>query len=441
MPTIYEAAERFIDGGIEVSVDGATLHFNRENGTLIDFKMEDLLATYNMITCGFQITSNLLDASIKTTQAQRAQMKQGCLVRPWLQPLEPAGDKKYLGYFYIDNLSISSDSIETTLTAYDGLYEFMNKDQASLDVGIYATVQELLEALFTALGLETTDYAINADLSTLPTGYYYLLEGKVKGTLQALMEAFSLAFYFNVDGILVVDYLTAHSNTAYGITDAEQIYALRKASKEAKRTYSEVLCNYYTHAPSAIVPIMNLNKYRVDANGSPIVEQNYDKYPVYNPVYAEVQGYYGYNIVNVNDFTFHRTYVSIEIGAADQQFDITVYGECLERTAGSYIKAVNYGNDDFTATETLKIENIMIQTRGYAETWATKRATELAVGNHYLELDTRGNALIGVLDAVSVSTAEVSASGYLLGQVYEYNGALSATMQVYVPDGITFKEV
>ena len=349
-------------------------------------------------------------------------------MRPWLSYNDT--DKQYLGVFYVDNVRATTGQIETVVLGYDKVYSMMNLAQEDLSVGVYTTVRTFLVALFGACGV--TSYNIHTAIDSLPVGNYYLLQGRVGVTLQALMDAFEITFYSDRAGTIQVVPLGVDSTaTSQTLNDGDQIFAANY-QKELSKTFAKVACNYYKHSASAVGPILTLTGYKSEGQG----RVKYDAYPVLRGCYAECKSYYGYNLNNFHGITFDRTQCLLEFGDTER-YDITVYGELIETAKDDYIQTVTLPTGTI-GVGTLTMDSMFIQGATQAQARATAKATSLSKGNLTIEMEARGNADIPLRGPVTLvdDIDKLYGTGWLLLQKFNYNGALSATIGLFVPDGI-----
>lgn len=427
----YDSPERYVTGGVQIVTESGTLEFDtvKDDTALVDFELLEEIASYSTREARFMLSSGRLDMAALISPEHRKKLKRGQVMLPWLR--YGNDPKQYLGRFYVDNVKSSTGQLESFVYGYDIMYSIMNTEQEDLAVGVYPTVKEFLVDLFKACNV--TNYSMDPYIDTLPRGSYYLLPGVVGTTLQALMDAFNLAVHSDRNGVVRVRPLQVASSTTVTVFDDDSQIFSADYQKELSFTYAKVACNYYRHSSSAVGPILTLNGFSLETSSDVV---KYDKYPVIRGCYAEVKSDYGYNINNFASIIFGRTQCRINAGDYSR-FDIVVYGELVETAKGNHVQDVILP-DGYEGVGTLTMDSIFIQSSSQARAAAAAKAAALAKGNLTVNLDVRGNPDVALLDRVKLvdPSDKLFGEGWLMSQQYSFNGALSASVKFFMPNGI-----
>lgn len=146
-----------------------------------------------------------------------------------------------LGTFYTDEWSATIESNKATVTCYDKLYIIGQREFTNKQVYKNITATRAFQEIFRLMGLDESDYSIDAGLST--TFDYWWPEGNLAvDVLQKLAEICGANIYMHRNNIKVTP-VWKDTPAVFTLNDSNVVIGT-KAEPSYKEVYSDISINY-----------------------------------------------------------------------------------------------------------------------------------------------------------------------------------------------------
>jgi len=327
-------------------------------------------------------------------------LKPNILIKPYLGLELPDSSIEYIpiGVFRSGDWNSPSSSLESSVTAYDKLYEIGDLDVPMIAVASDTTIGQLFEMLFSALGMATDEYTIDATLTQVVL-LGYIPKGKVKAALQYLSTAGCCSVYADRYGIIQVksNFISGSSVTTW--TDDDQIINAENPQKYLD-AYSVIRLNYKLPVKKSLTTILSITDYSIPTGGIAVTAAEFSIGPVFYVEQVNLLGAINAQVTNINYGAWSITVEIANIGDAEV-VTIEVIGRTVEFTG------FNYSIEDTSAVtlfgrRELPIDNNLIQSLSVATSYAQSLLTYVVDPLVNFDVELRGDPAVEVHDIVKI---------------------------------------
>lgn len=329
-----------------------------------------------------------------------------------------------LGEFRTGDWTAPSDNVEATVTCQDRLSEIREKNVPMMPVRENATIYEIFEALFQALGMAPDEYSIDTSLQQkIKLGW--LPKGKVQTALQTLATAGNCSVTADRYGRIRVRSNYAAGEPVRTLGEDNQLVRINNPLRY-QDIYSAVRVNYsipVVQEPSSVLKVDNLT---IPHGGTTLRDMEFSD-PVYSVDQVRLLGAQNSRVTGLE---FGTTGINIEIvnPGPDERVIIEAIGRIIKTTILSYTvrdkQAVAQVGD-----KELTIDNYLIQDQVTARRYAASLLNLLKNPLSKYTATIRGNPALeagDVVELVSEATKLGTASVMLSRISMTYDGGLEA---------------
>lgn len=184
-----------------------------------------------------------------------------------------------LGIFFSGEWDDQSNLAVVAITAHDIMYFLGTRDVTSTRIIQSLTAYAWFEILFSSIGLLSSDYVIDASLSTYVIAYHWLTDKPFKEQLAKLAEACNAFVYVNRIGKIEVKVFDTNISITNKLTEYNQLYTVNFPTSYFN-AYSGVEMHLYQYADSIIQEeVANIPSKHIDI-GETTYKYTFDKQPI-----------------------------------------------------------------------------------------------------------------------------------------------------------------
>lgn len=345
--------------------------------------------TANMLT--FKMFNANQDFSPLSTHVDAKPIIQGTKVVPYMRCFNGVDVTAWesMGEYFIKELDGETGNPEITFTAYDYLYEILNKDTPAVSISKDVSVGTFISDLLVAAGADLAKIECDANLGTLNMAY--VKKEKMGGTLASLAEAFKLAIFMSRTNKIKIVKLLADGVKKGCLDDTNQVVSVPVPLRISK-LYSGIDITYYLPSISDVKEVLSIRDLAVEA-----VTADTDRIDSYDPIYCLSYASSTYD-TKINDISGDSlgaklNYTAAQAGTAT----FIVYGKTIDTVSAS-IKSENRDN-------VLSVDNEYIQTKENAEAYKLALDKYIASNVPVLSVNARMNLKYAIGDVVQVKSA------------------------------------
>lgn len=344
----------------------------------------------------------------------------GVPIKAYVRPEVPGADVSWddLGTFYVTDWTATITGSSAYITACDKLYDVFSLPQAKMEVTANTSMKDLFKAFFKTVGV---DAEIDERLAEeLIYAYSTSANAKFLNDLSVGAQAF---VYCNRAGTPTVRYAREAQPIAHTLKDTDQIISI-SSKQSALLEYDSTEVTMHEPQQTTEDVLLHINDIIVPPGITRSDVVSFSEVPVVKITKAAVVGNGKARVEKVKatcmDVTFDVA------NNADTSFagSLSLYGTCLETVASTFAS---------TGNNPLKIDNIYIQKRAYAEKF--QRFLHAYITNRVpvLELTIRGNPKYLPGDKLHIVSEKynINYTGILIRQQFKYAGGLSSTIKVF----------
>lgn len=337
-------------------------------------------------------------------------------IRPSVADAELNWDE--LGTFYVSDWSAAITGTSAYVTASDKMYDVFSLPQPKMPVMANVCMHDVFKSFFEHIGV-----GANID-ERLTEMLVYAYNISKNADFLNEMSVGSQSFVFcDRQGIPTVKYARAKQDTAYTLTDADQIISVSsKQSALLEYDGAEVVMNEPQQTKETVV--LSMKDFVVKPGTTKNELVSFTTTPVVKLLKTSL---IGTGKVKVNKLVASSVDLSFSVAnesGVEVTCDFDVYGSCIESVSSTF---AGVGNN------LLKVDNRYVQKKEYAETFY--RFLRAYVTSHVpvLELTIRGNPKYQPGDKLRIVSEKynIDYTGILIRQQFSYNGALSSTIKVF----------
>lgn len=335
-----------------------------------------------------------------------------------------------LGKFRLHEWAAPSGSVESTLIAYDKLYNILDREiPMRLPIRNGSTLKDLFIHLFDAIGVASNEYTIEDSISfNIPFGW--LMEGKASTTLQALVEAGNCSVFVDRLDIIRIKNNKQSGASIASLDDNNQIVAIENSQKflNIYSVFKVDYRNYFLAEPEQVAFLENQLLVPGDTTFSNI---KLSSGPVGNVMYVKIPLSTNVTTKRINmgawsmDLTVNNSYSTM-----NQVADIEVIG----RRLGSNTVQVEARDTNAVSTwgeRIFTLDTPFIQDKAVAQSYANSMIKFVSDPKAFYSIDVRGNPSLELLDLITVKSDSDSISQIQLTITKNqlvYNGGLEGVI-------------
>lgn len=348
-------------------------------------------------------------------------IKVGSKVVVFCRLIDIEGAEEYewdpLGVFYISDWQTDITGTSASVVAYDAMYNLLTDTLTKLPITPDQTYKSLWEDFFTANNLAVA--VGDGFLEKLSYGY-------VTDTNNTFLQDFTLggfAFCFCDHTGNPTVRVIAPSTTVHELTDNDQIFSI-KSDQSIISEYDGVNLIYNKTQLSEVQEILSVKEQQLQGGTNTFHNQNFTNTPVFAVIYTSITSE---NQIHLTTFEANAHSVTYTITGTDGQFDVSFYGNTIEK--------VEMSLEDL-GENLLSVNSAYIQNEARANSIKTSIRKYILLSVPYIELEIRGNPKYNIGDTVHIVSTyyDLDFTGILLRQKYTYDGGLSSTITVLNAD-------
>lgn len=427
----YNAPSRSIQFKLDVYFNGlsaAPLEITRENYLIDSDLLEEACAdasnpfgevSANEVSFSLYNESGMFNPT-NTSSPYYGRIRVGVPIKVYMRPDVADAEVNWdeLGTYYVSDWTSTITGTSAYVTACDKMYEVFGLPHTRLEVTAKTPMRDLFISFFKAIGVEAeVDERL---VEELVYAYNTSTNSKFLNELSVGAQAF---VFCDRQGIPTVRYARGVQDVMHTLKDSDQIISISsKQSALLEYDGAEVILNEpqqtaedkLLHIKDVVVPTSTLKSDLVSFSVSPVVKLTKAAFTGTGKAYLRRAN------ATCADITFeiHNDTETTVVG------DVEVYGTCIETVSSTFTGA---GNNP------LKVDNIYIQKREYAEKFQRFLQAYVTSNVPVLELTIRGNPKYKLGDKLRIVSEKynIDYTGILLRQQFNYNGGLSSTIKVF----------
>lgn len=387
------------------------------------------LVSANEVTISFD-NSNRDFTPTNPAGAYYGKLKPNVKVVPYLGLVLPDTSIEYipLGVFRTGDWSSPSSSVEATVTCYDRLYLIGDQDVPMLPVKQGTTIGEMFVDLFTALGLTSAEYNIDASLNQA-VAIGWLPKGKVRNALQVLAVAGNCSVTADRYGVIRVrsNFVTGTSVETW--TDNNQVITAENPQKYLD-CYSKVNVNYYQPYIKPSDSLLKIENLTIPNGGIKLVDVAFTAGPVAVVDQVRLIGAKNADISSIQ-FGAWTTTIAISNTAEAESVTLEIIGRIVDSMISTYKIQDDEAIDSF-GDKTFPVKNYLIQNLNVAKNYAVELLQYVKDPLANITVTARGNPALEIGDVIEIQNptdkiGTVDIVPYRFG--LNYDGALNAKLE------------
>lgn len=333
-----------------------------------------------------------------------------------------------MGKFKSTDWTTQTSSLSTTVVGYDKLQEIMAMPIPMIPVVEDISMIDLIQLLFTAIGLKNSEYTIDANVSVLMRMGW--LPGPTVGDALAAITTAGLCTISidRLDRIAVRSNFQNNDDVVTSMTHSNQLVSVDNPQKFTE-TYSSIKVDYSIPSVGDATEILNITELTIPTGGIVLDNLQFNNGPVYNVTAVKL---IGSKFAYVEDIQCgaYSAKLTISNTGSPETVNLVMTGTTVSLTTSSYTEVnaaavANWGEDLFT------IESPLIQYLQSAQKYAKSLLPMLSDPTAYFTAELRGNPSVEPMDIISIDspTDGVNQSNVVpIRLTFEYDGAISGTL-------------
>jgi len=369
-----------------------------------------------------------------TAGAYYGKLKPNILIKPYLGLELTDSSIEYvpIGVFKSGDWSSPSSSLESSVVAYDKLYEIGDLDVPMIAMATGVTVGQLFGMLFSVLGLTADEYEIDPALIQI-VQLGYIPKGKVKAALQYLSVAGRCSVYADRYGVIKVksNFVTGSPVTTW--TDNDMIISAENQQKYLD-AYSVVRLNYKLPTKKDLDTVLSITDYAIAAGGTTITAVEFSAGPVFYVEQVKLLGAVNSQVTNISYGAWSIT-IEVSNAGADETVNIEVIGQAVEFTGFNY-SVEDAGAISVFGRKELPVDNNLIQSLDVATSYAQSLLSYITDPLVNFEVELRGDPAVEIGDIVQIqdATDKIGTVNIVITRLeLSFDGGLSAKVKARKP--------
>jgi hypothetical protein len=302
-----------------------------------------------------------------------------------------------MGKFYLTSWDAPSNNIEAKFKAESILYRCYGDYNKSIYCS--ATVYDLIQGILIYCGLTEENYYISDELKDT-TIHTYITTKAAKEALAMLCIAARAVMYEDRNGLLRFERLST-DDTEYALS-FNNAYNKPSITLDAPKTGVKV--NYYTWA---LEDNSTLLEQSINLSSDTVLELSYE---------ASANQSISVTGATVSIIIYYATCCIVSLTNITGAVNITITGQKLK----SNINSIGSGNVEIDV-QTITSYNQALQVKTWVETFLTRQN---------IQSDWRQNPAVQIGDKINIESQYGNIPGYIINNVFKYNGALSGSTKM-----------
>jgi len=335
-----------------------------------------------------------------------------------------------LGTFYTSDWNAPAQNILCDVTCYDRLHHILNLPFNGLRIFKNTTIKDLYVAVFTAAGLTRSDYQIDEALN-IPVDIAFIPKGTIGTALRALSEASGSYVMVNRNDVIKVSIPNYTGAIVTKITDDNQLIDASLPIQYLE-TYAAINIPYYLNDLKKGIQVLSIADMDITTGMNTFKDLNFTNVPIEQITKIELKApstvSLKYYVATAETITLY-----IENTGAACKADISIYGNSVEFIPTKVSKEYEQLFPAVNKKE-LKIENTLIQSKSFVDTYIDKLAVITSNPGSKVTLEIRGDSRILPDNIIELSdkTKNISAQKVLVTRsILRFQGSLSGTLDGY----------
>lgn len=426
----YNAQSRYIQFKFEIYFNGLSnpLEITKDNYLIDSDILEEACADSNNPfgeVSANEISFSLYNSSgmftpTNTESPYYGLIRIGVPIKAYMRPVVEGAAVNWdpLGTFYVSDWTTTITGTSAYVVACDKLYDVFSLPQTKLPVTAKIQMKEFFVNFFASIGItvEVDDRLIEE----LVYAYNISSNAKFLNDLSVGAQAF---VFCNRQGIPTVKYARGTQEVAHTLKDTDQIISISsKQSALLEYDGSAVIMN--EPQQTAEMKLLDIKDFTAVPGVTKSDLVSFNNIPVVKLTKASLIGsgknYFSKIKASCLDIQFDVQNDDI----SDVVSDIEVYGTCIETITSTFAS---------TGNNPLRVDNIYIQKREYAEKFQRFLQAYVTSDVPVLELTIRGNPKYQLGDKLRIVSEKynIDYTGILIRQQFKYNGGLSSTIKIF----------
>lgn len=430
--------ERSVVAKLEIYFDGENnppTIFNRD--MIIDFKILEEASADSQNPLGV-VSSNELTISLhnkngaftisNTNSPYYKKIQKNILVKSYIGVTLEDKSIEYIqmGKYWTNDWKSPSDSLETSVTAYDLLYSLGDKDIPDLPIMINTDIKNIFIALFTALGLTLDDYVIDSNISCR-LQYVWFNDSNVKSALQRLSTVGNCTVCMNREGKIYVKSNNTNKAIVATLKDSEQLISSQNI-QSSNSIISKVNLTYSMITLSDSVELLSVKQYKLKVGVNSFNNISFSNTPVLTVKRISLLG----STAVVENIRYGVNSVSFDVVSTKKEtVDIYVTGIYIIKNDSKF-----YASNNVLVSEigevNLDVSSDIIQNVDTAKSIANEILNIVSLKDSQYTVSSRGNPALELMDNIiidDVSDRIYMAAITILRQQITWDGALSIDIE------------
>lgn len=433
-----DSLERSVVAKLEIYFDGENNPPTTFDGDMIiDFKILEEASADSQNPLGV-VSSNELTISLHNKNGAFTisninspyykKIQKNILVKPYIGVILSDDSVEYIqmGKYWADDWKSPSDSLETSVTAYDLLYDLGDKDVPDIPLLVNVDIKYVFVVLFTALGLTAEDYII--DTNIVCKLQYVWFRGTVKNMLQALNTAGNCTASINRQGKIYVKSNNTNKAIAAILKDSNQLITAQNI-QTYNSTVSKVNLNYVLIDFSEETELLSIEKYPVMPGVNSIANVSFGNDPVAKVTKISLQNS---KFSSIDNIKYGVRTISFDINSTESEnVDISVTGTYIIKNS-SLMQVQKDELIDAIGEVKLDVSSDILQNSNNAKNTANSILDIVSMKDSKYTVTTRGNPALELMDNVVID--DVSDRIYMtpitiMRQEITWDGTLSINIE------------
>lgn len=432
-----DSMERNIVGKLEIYFDGESsspITFYRD--MIIDFKILEEASADSQNPLGV-VSSNELTISLHNKSSVFTisnanspyynKIRKNVLIKPYIGVTLENEEIEYIqmGKYYIDDWKSPSNSLETSVTAYDRLYYLGQLDAPDLQIMIDVDIKYVFISLFTALGLTANDYIIDNNISCRIQ--YVWLQDTVRSMLQMLCATGNCTVSMTRYGKIYVKSNNTNIDIVATLRDSTQTITAQNI-ETYNSIFSKVDLTYNLIALSDTVELVSIKKYSLKVGVNSFNNISFSNTPVLVVKKVSLLG----STASIQNIKYGANYISFDVKATKEEIvDILVIGIYIIKNNSKFTTSNNEVTNDIGEVK-LDIKSDIIQDIATAKAVADDVLNIVSMKNSKYTVTSRGNPTLELMDNIiidDISDKIYNAPITILKQEITWDGTLNIDIE------------
>jgi len=322
---------------------------------------------------------------------------------------------------------VDNESMEASVICNDKLYALCKMDVPQIPVQANVQLKDMFVALFTALGLSTSDYIIDQTLTQYIT-FGWFPNGSVREALQKMADA-GCSITINRHGIILVKSMLATSASVLTLTDDDNI-ADSSSPQRFSKVYSavNVLCKLPYLKP--VSKVLSLNGVLVSSGSNLFIRLRFNEGPVANLMQINLFGAVYTVITNITYGAWDISFNLYNISSNTETVNVEILGKLIAFTEVDN-NLVNASMKAKVGDKCLTVDSDFIQDKTFANAYCTKLLSIASNPAAFVSVKVWSNPELELLDVVTINdpTNNLPNTPIILTRItHDYDGGLEGTL-------------